>query len=77
MLQHLQQRATVSEIIAVLSSRFGLPSTIAIEDVRGFLETLEQLGLIYKLPASVDAQEMRNEILLDHSKADLTKGTSK
>jgi hypothetical protein len=39
-LQYLQQRATVSEIIAVIGSRFGIPSAVAIADVREFLETL-------------------------------------
>jgi hypothetical protein len=76
-LQYLQQRATVSEIIAAISSRFGLPSTVAIEDVREFLATLEQLRLVYKLPAAVGAQGMPNEFFFDCSKPDLTGGTSK
>ena len=46
--QQLQNGSTESQIVAAISERFGLSSSVATEDVCEFLQTLEQLGLIHK-----------------------------
>jgi hypothetical protein len=74
-LQYLQQRATVPEIIATVSSRFGLSRIVAATDVSEFLETLEKLALVDKI-ASVSSAETF-EVRLDRSKTSLAKGISK
>jgi hypothetical protein len=73
-LQYLQQRATVPEIIATVSSRFGLSRIVAATDVSEFLETLEKLALVDKI-ASVSSAETF-EVRLVRS-ASLAKGISK
>jgi predicted AAA+ superfamily ATPase len=74
-LQYLQQRATVPEIIAAVSSRFGLSLSVAATDVSEFLKTLEELALVDRI-ASVSSSETF-AVRLDRSKASLAKGISK
>lgn len=74
-LQYLQQRATVSEIIAAVSSRFGLSLSVAATDVSEFLETLEKLALVEKMGPVWSAETF--EVGLDRSKVSLDKGISK
>jgi len=74
-LQHLQQRATVPEIIAAVSSRFRLSLSLAATDVSEFLENLEKLALVDKIAPFSSAETV--ELRLDRSKASLAKGISK